>query len=123
MKYNTSRINNYFEKLGPNYANGQEDLLALFIWQMAGKDLFEWGSKRAVMTGVRKSLCCRILVRRPEGETLCCCPASSLPLYMTLSLSFSHCFDDTQTAVILLIFFFFLVYWQNELKNHFWGVC
>lgn len=101
MKYNTSRINSYLQKLSSNCANGQGDLLDLFIWQMAGKDLFEWGSKRAVMRGVSKSLCCRILVRSPEGEMLCCCPAFSLALYLTLSLSFSHCFDNTRAAVIL----------------------
>lgn len=56
LKYSSSRIKNYFQKLSPDDANRLEDLPDLFIWQTAGKDLFEWGSKRAVIRGARNSL-------------------------------------------------------------------
>lgn len=56
LKYSSSRRKNYFQKLSPDDANRLEDLPDLFIWQTAGKDLFEWGSKRAVIRGARNSL-------------------------------------------------------------------
>lgn len=60
--------NNYFQKVSTNDANGLEDLHDLFIWQMAGKDLFEWGSKRAMLEsrGVRKSF---FLLQNPSEKS------------------------------------------------------
>lgn len=48
LKYHSSRIKNYFQKLSPDDANRLGDLPDLFIWQTAEKDLFEWGSKKAL---------------------------------------------------------------------------